>query len=80
MKAGNYGYAFVGIDYEHQRIGKAAQQGAPDVLVHHGKLGGMGADALDRYLDGKTREAPQSRGLFLIPNLRFKEFPPRRLA
>jgi hypothetical protein len=47
MKAGDHGQGFIRFNDEHQRIGKAAKQSASHVLVDHGELPGMAADALD---------------------------------
>ena len=43
MKAGDDGQRLVGFDDEHQSVGKAAEQGAADVLVDYKKLAGIGA-------------------------------------
>jgi hypothetical protein len=47
VETGNDGQRIVRLDDKHERVGKAAKQGAAHVLVDHGELPGTGAHALD---------------------------------
>ncbi len=48
METGDGGQRVVRLDDEHKREGKAAKQGAADVLVDCGELLRIGAHPLDR--------------------------------
>jgi len=51
VKTGDDGQRLVGLDHEHERVGKAVEQGATDAFVDDRKLPGIGAHALNHGIN-----------------------------
>jgi len=64
------GQRFIRFDNKHERVGKAAEQGAVQVLVDHGKLAWGGAHSLDYGVNRCAETPAQAGSLVLIPVLR----------
>ena len=60
-------------DYKKQRIGKAAQMRAADVLVRDGELPGILADALDQSVNRLAETPPQAGRFAFVPVLRLNQ-------
>ena len=52
VETGDYGQCSVCLHDKHQRVGKAAKQGAADALVDNVELPGIGAHTLDHDVNG----------------------------
>jgi hypothetical protein len=65
VKAGDDSERFVSLDDEHERVGKAAKQGAAHVLVDYGELAGGGAHALNHCVNRRA-ETPAQTGSFIL--------------
>lgn len=74
MKTGDYSDRLVILDNEHERVGKAPEQGAADIPVDHGKLKGSGAHALGYDVHCRTKTSAQSGSFILVPVLRVDQF------
>lgn len=70
METGDDGERFISLDDEHERVGKAMEQGAADDLVDDGKLPGIGAHALDHGFNLRPETPAQTGNLVLVPALR----------
>ena len=70
VEAGDDRERFVSLDDEHQRVWKAAKQGAAHVLVDYWELAGSGAYALNHGFNRRAVTPTQSGSLVLIPVLR----------
>jgi hypothetical protein len=65
VEASDNGYCLVRLDHEHERIGKAAEQGTSNTFVNDGKLLGSSAPALDYGVDCCAETPTESRNLVL---------------
>jgi hypothetical protein len=59
-------------DNEHERVGKAANQGAPDAFVDNRELPGAGAHALNYSVNRRAETSAQAGSLVLVPILRIE--------
>jgi hypothetical protein len=60
-------------DYEHQRVGKAPQEGAADVPVNDRELSGIGDDAIDCSINGLKEKLSKTRRPAFVPIACFDE-------
>ena len=74
VEAGDNGQRVVGFDNEHERVGKAAKQGAAHIPVDHGELPGARAHALDHGVNCLAETSAQAGGFVLVPVLRVDQF------
>lgn len=67
--------AFVGLNDKHQRVRKAPQKCAPNVLVNYRKLPWISGHPLDQSINCRTKSSSKSRSFVLIPILCVNQFP-----